>query len=130
MFRRLIIEANLGASQQLTIPYRSTQLPLQKLWSLVYQYVEESENNADIDLDELPQTPLFQEMLEASIAIDSLLRMTKLRSLNQEIKEFRQEEEENETKRDIMEEEGLPSSESSEDNNLHENDEDSEIESK
>jgi len=106
MFRQLIVEANLGASQQLRIPYQSTDLPLSKLVSIVKIYMQENNN----DVEDLPQTPLFQEMLEASISIDKLLRMKKLRS---EVQELQDLEEDNARPEDRMEEEILSSSESS-----------------
>lgn len=106
MFRQLLVEANLGASQQLQIPYQSTDLPLSKLISIVKQYIDENNN----DVEELPQTPLYQEMLEASIAIDKLLRMKRLRSENQELQDL---EEDNARLEDRMEEEMHSSSESS-----------------
>ena len=84
MFRRLLIEANLGASQQLQVPYQVSTLPLEKLVKVSKQYMEENKNN----VDDLPQTPLFQEMIETSIIIDKFLRMNRLRSENQEFQQL------------------------------------------
>jgi len=83
-FRKLLIDANLGQSQSLNVPFKATALPLEKMLSICRRFVQEKGTSLK-DIDEKEE--LFLQLLEAAIKASKFLRMEDLKSEKDQLDE-------------------------------------------
>ena len=78
MFRKVLIDACLGAIQPIEVPYKSFDLPLAKITSLCQRLI----NVESKKIEELKANEMFKDILKATNDAVRFLRMSKLKPEN------------------------------------------------
>ena len=91
VFRRLLIDANLGESQSLNILYKVTTLPLEKILKISKRLLETN----GIKVSGIQHNELFLGLLEAAIKASRFLRLDKLKSEKEQLDDVSEDEEDN-----------------------------------
>jgi len=81
MFRKLLIDASLGAIQPIKVPYKSLDLPLSKITELCKKIMETETRT----IEEIRKKELFNDILEATNHAVKFLRMLTLKMENFQI---------------------------------------------
>jgi len=85
MFRTLLIEGNLGANENLNIPYNNSSLPLVKIKNLCKKALDSN----DLAIKKLESGPLYEELIKVTEEAFEFVRMSKLKSEKEELNEVK-----------------------------------------